>query len=446
MLSTFSFSFDSPAAIIQAIRPLPPSNAKHNTKSITTRRDLQQELMERSKSVHHPLQSSSFAAPSSEKSNLRNSISTTTTDRADGLSALADLHKEDLAKVLKYRQLTKWDEHTVTKSSLMLPISLPRTSSAQANTNPKQNPLVHPFTSHSNRRNTSNSFSLTVGDGQLTDGRSTEGDQDGLEETTSSTITLSTTSIWKAKDIGSFAGTARQPPVPPTFTQPTLVSVLAPLPINTHVKHITSNFTVVLAVRLFTKYFRPRPQRDLQDRTGANRTADTSPRDTTLTSQLADQFAALALRQRSNWCSFCSQLNTASLVPSAEPERFSFPNTLPAHYALPHASCHHPIAFQSGTANSRQGGDVLKVETTFKRLHCHTFLLCIIFQNTEITPTSSDSEQLPRSSNMNGCVCDCELARLHHTISDRCITKDRRSSILSNVIIASFHNLTAESD
>ncbi|KAK2955484.1 hypothetical protein BLNAU_9531 [Blattamonas nauphoetae] len=106
MLSTFSFSFDSPAAIIQAIRPLPPSNAKHNTKSITTRRDLQQELMERSKSVHHPLQSSSFAAPSSEKSNLRNSISTTTTDRADGLSALADLHKEDLAKVLKYRRLS----------------------------------------------------------------------------------------------------------------------------------------------------------------------------------------------------------------------------------------------------------------------------------------------------------------------------------------------------
>ncbi|KAK2951163.1 hypothetical protein BLNAU_13901 [Blattamonas nauphoetae] len=38
MLSTFSFSFNSPAAIIQAIRPLPPSNAKHNTKSITTRR------------------------------------------------------------------------------------------------------------------------------------------------------------------------------------------------------------------------------------------------------------------------------------------------------------------------------------------------------------------------------------------------------------------------
>ncbi|KAK2951162.1 hypothetical protein BLNAU_13900 [Blattamonas nauphoetae] len=156
-------------------------------------------------------------------------------------------------------ETTKWDEQTVTKSSLMLHISLPRTSSAQANTNPKQNPLVHPSTSHSKRRNTSvlptnqaqpqsfmkdhistthftqkfdalraqtlpvphthsskNPFSLTVGDGQLTHGRSTEGDQDGLEETTTSTITLSTTSIWIAKGIGSFAGTTRQPPVPPT--------------------------------------------------------------------------------------------------------------------------------------------------------------------------------------------------------------------------------------
>ncbi|KAK2953851.1 hypothetical protein BLNAU_11254 [Blattamonas nauphoetae] len=53
-----------------------------------TSSDLHQELMERSKSVNHPLQLSSFAAPSSEKSNLRNSISTTTTDRADGFSAL----------------------------------------------------------------------------------------------------------------------------------------------------------------------------------------------------------------------------------------------------------------------------------------------------------------------------------------------------------------------
>ncbi|KAK2960629.1 hypothetical protein BLNAU_4527 [Blattamonas nauphoetae] len=159
-------------------------------------------------------------------------------------------------------------------------------------------------------------------------------------------------------------------------TQPALVSVLAPLPINAHVKLITSNFTVVSAVR-------------------ENQTVDISPHDITHSSQLADQFAALTLslsvsllihpnphtsskRQRSNWCSFCSQLNTVSLVPSAERERFSFPCTLPPHYALPHTSCYYLIAFQSGTASGRQGGDVLEVKATFKRLHCHTFLLCII--------------------------------------------------------------------
>ncbi|KAK2944242.1 putative Membrane-associated tyrosine- and threonine-specific cdc2-inhibitory kinase [Blattamonas nauphoetae] len=494
--------------------------------------DLQQELTARSKSVHHPLQSPSFAAPASEKSNLRDSISTTTTERTDGISALGrvalrsphllsspptstrkiqrmDRHGKSVAgtsfestetpsslsTMCFSPETTEWDEPIVAKNSLMLPISLPRTSSAQVNANPKQSLLVNPFTSHSKRRNTSVSptnqtqlqsamkdpiltthftpkndapraqtlpgphtrqsktpFSPAVGYGQLTLGRATDGDQDGLKETISSAITLSPTSIWRGKGIGSFAGTGRQPPVPPppllsrppilksrsngervagmtltmhtdedeptfvsgdddttfftvisesphltttvaddesfhfhhplpsfpspTFhndrppsrnqnvgetdtvlpaldilrvfslvTQPALVSILAPLPIDTHVKLITSIFTVVSAVRLFTNSFRPRPQRDVQDGRGANGTADTSPRDTTLTSQLAGQFAALVLVsffrdhfagftiQRAHSTSSSSLINTPTIL-AADSKRSS----ASFHSPLPSAS------------------------------------------------------------------------------------------------------------
>ncbi|KAK2955779.1 hypothetical protein BLNAU_9315 [Blattamonas nauphoetae] len=109
-------------------------------------------------------------------------------------------------------------------------------------------------------------------------------------------------------------------------TQPALVSILTPLPIDTHVKFITSIFTVVSAVRLFTNSFRPHPQREVQDGRGANRTAGTSPRDTTLTSQLTGQFAALVLVsffrdhfagftiQRAHSTSSSSLINTPTII------------------------------------------------------------------------------------------------------------------------------------
>ncbi|KAK2955782.1 hypothetical protein BLNAU_9318 [Blattamonas nauphoetae] len=269
MPSAFSLSFNSPAPVIQnQIAPVsrfnshadpflpypsrspplqaisvssrtPAQNTTPKASTIDSLTELETEDLDQSGS--RSFFSPSFAAPASEKSNLRDSISTTT----DGW----DIRTRPCCSSFAPSSLLTADLHTEDPAN---------GQTRKVNANPKQSLLVNPFTSHSKRRNTSISpinqtqlqsamkdpiltthfapmndapraqtlpgphtrpsktpFSPAVGYGQLTLGRSTDGDQDGLKETISSTITLSPTSIWRGKGIGPFAGSARQPPVPP---------------------------------------------------------------------------------------------------------------------------------------------------------------------------------------------------------------------------------------